>query len=60
MQASVEAYIAVEVIVHLLDLLAMFGDQSRPVGLRLIEPGKLTLEGVDYTEKTLKGLKVEG
>src|ERR1039457_3312627 len=39
------------------DLLAMFGGQSRPVVAHLIEAGKLTLEDVEYAEKTLKGLK---
>jgi BlaI family penicillinase repressor len=39
------------------DLLAMFGGQSRPVLAHLIESGKLTLEDVEYAEKTLKALK---
>jgi BlaI family penicillinase repressor len=39
------------------DLLAMFGGQSRPVVAHLIESGKLTLEDVEYAEKTLKALK---
>ena len=39
------------------DLLAMFGGQSRPVMARLIEAGKLTLEDVEFAERTLKGLK---
>jgi BlaI family penicillinase repressor len=39
------------------DLLAMFGGQSRPVVAHLIEAGKLTLEDIEYAEKTLKGLK---
>ena len=39
------------------DLLAMFGGQSRPVVARLIEAGKLTLEDVEFAERTLKGLK---
>lgn len=39
------------------DLLAMFGGQSRPVVAHLIESGKLTLEDVEYAEKTLKELK---
>jgi len=42
------------------DLLAMFGGQSRPVGERLIEAGKLTLEDVEFAEKMLKGMKDEG
>jgi BlaI family transcriptional regulator, penicillinase repressor len=39
------------------DLLAMFGGEARPVVAHLIEAGKLTLEDVEYAEKTLKGLK---
>jgi BlaI family transcriptional regulator, penicillinase repressor len=39
------------------DLLAMFGGQSRPVVAHLIGAGKLTLEDVDYAEKTLKAIK---
>jgi len=39
------------------DLLAMFGGQSRPVVAHLIGAGKLTLEDVEYAEKTLKALK---
>jgi predicted transcriptional regulator len=42
------------------DLLAMFGGQSRPVVAHLIEAGKLTLEDVEFAERTLKGLKDEG
>ena len=42
------------------DLLAMFGGQSRPVVAHLIEAGKLTLEDVEFAEKTLKGMKDEG
>jgi predicted transcriptional regulator len=41
------------------DLLAMFGGQSRPVVAHLIEAGKLTLEDVEFAERTLKGLKSE-
>ena len=41
------------------DLLAMFGGKSRPVVAHLIGAGKLTLEDVEYAEKTLKGLKNE-
>jgi predicted transcriptional regulator len=41
------------------DLLAMFGGQSRPVVAHLIEAGKLTLEDVEFAERTLKGLKDE-
>ena len=39
------------------DLLAMFGGQSRPVVAHLIDAGKLTLEDVEFAEKTLKSLK---
>ena len=39
------------------DLLAMFGGQSRPVVAHLIGAGKLTLEDVEYAEKTLKAIK---
>jgi BlaI family transcriptional regulator, penicillinase repressor len=39
------------------DLLAMFGGQSRPVVAHLIGAGKLTLDDVEYAEKTLKKLK---
>src|SRR5271156_6459194 len=39
------------------DLLAMFGGQSRPVVAHLIESGKLTLEDVEFAEKTLRELK---
>jgi len=42
------------------DLLAMFGGQSRPVVAHLIESGKLTLEDVEFAEKTLKGLNDGG
>jgi predicted DNA-binding protein len=38
----------------------MFGGQSRPVVAHLIEAGKLTLEDVEFAEKTLKGLKDGG
>ena len=41
------------------DLLAMFGGKSRQVVAHLIEAGKLTLEDVEFAEKTLKGLKDE-
>jgi BlaI family transcriptional regulator, penicillinase repressor len=41
------------------DLLAMFGGQSRPVVAHLIEAGKLTLEDVEFAERTLKGMKDE-
>ncbi len=39
------------------DLLAMFGGESRPVVAHLIGAGKLTLEDVEYAEKTLKEIK---
>jgi len=39
------------------DLLAMLGGRSRPVMAHLIEAGKLTLEDVEFAEKTLKGIK---
>ena len=42
------------------DLLAMFGGESRPVVARLIETGNLTLDDVEYAEKTLKELKRGG
>ena len=38
------------------DLLAIFGGQSRPVVAHLIESGKLTLDDIEYAEKTLKSL----
>ena len=42
------------------ELLAKLGGQSRPVVARLIETGNLTLEDVEYAEKTLKELKTGG
>ena len=42
------------------DLLAMFGGESRPVVAHLIGAGKLTLEDVEYAEKTLKRMGKEG
>jgi BlaI family transcriptional regulator, penicillinase repressor len=42
------------------ELLALFGGQSRPVVAHLIEAGKLTLDDVEFAEKTLKGLKDGG
>ncbi|HTF66586.1 MAG TPA: BlaI/MecI/CopY family transcriptional regulator [Edaphobacter sp.] len=42
------------------DLLAMFGGQSRPVMARLIETGKLTLEDVEFAEKTLRSMQKKG
>ncbi len=42
------------------DLLAMFGGQSRPVVAHLIEAGKLTMDDVEFAEKTLKGMREEG
>ncbi len=41
------------------ELLTMFGGQSRPVVAHLIGAGKLTLEDVEFAEKTLKGMKDE-
>ena len=42
------------------DLLAMFGGESRPVVAHLIDAGKLTLEDVEFAERTLKNLKDGG
>jgi predicted transcriptional regulator len=42
------------------DLLAIFGGESRPVVAHLIGAGKLTLEDVEYAERTLKGVKKGG
>jgi BlaI family penicillinase repressor len=42
------------------DLLEMFGGESRPVVAHLIGAGKLTLEDVEYAEKTLKRIKEGG
>ncbi len=42
------------------DLLALFGGQSRPVMSHLIEAGKLTLDDVEFAEKTLKSLQRKG
>jgi BlaI family penicillinase repressor len=42
------------------DLLAKFGGKSRPVVAHLIGAGKLTLEDVEYAEKTLKELRKGG
>jgi len=39
------------------DLLAIFNGQSRPVVAHLIESGNLTLDDIEYAEKTLKELK---
>jgi predicted transcriptional regulator len=36
------------------ELLAMFGGRSRPVMAHLIDAGKLTLEDLEFAEKTLK------
>ena len=35
----------------------MFGGESRPVVARLIETGNLTLDDVEFAEKTLKELR---
>lgn len=42
------------------DLLGMFGGESRPVVAHLIDAGKLTLDDVEFAEKTLKNLKKGG
>ena len=39
------------------ELLAIFGGKSRPVVAHLIDAGKLSLDDVEFAEKTLKGLK---
>ncbi len=39
------------------ELLAIFGGQSRPVVAHLIESGSLTLDDVEYAEKTLRQLR---
>jgi BlaI family transcriptional regulator, penicillinase repressor len=36
------------------ELLAVLGGESRPVVTRLIETGKMTMEDVEYAEKTLQ------
>jgi BlaI family transcriptional regulator, penicillinase repressor len=36
------------------ELLAILGGESRPVVTRLIETGKMTMEDVEYAEKTLQ------
>ena len=36
------------------ELLAILGGESRPVVARLIETGKMTMEDVEYAEKTLR------
>ncbi|WP_047492532.1 BlaI/MecI/CopY family transcriptional regulator [Terriglobus sp. TAA 43] len=42
------------------ELLAFFGGKSRPVMAHLIGAGKLTLEDVEFAEKTLKEMKNGG
>ena len=42
------------------DLLALFGGESRPVVAYLINAGKLTLEDVEFAERTLKSLRKGG
>ncbi|MGD0368608.1 MAG: BlaI/MecI/CopY family transcriptional regulator [Acidobacteriaceae bacterium] len=42
------------------DLLAMFGGNSRPVVAHLIGAGKLTLDDVEFAEKTLREIKQGG
>jgi BlaI family transcriptional regulator, penicillinase repressor len=39
------------------ELLAMLGGRSRPVVAHLIDAGKLTMEDVEFAEKTLKELE---
>jgi predicted transcriptional regulator len=39
------------------DLLSIFGGQSRPVVAHLIGAGKLTLEDVEFAEKTLREMQ---
>jgi BlaI family penicillinase repressor len=39
------------------ELLAIFGGESRPVVAHLIGAGKLTLDDVEFAEKTLKKIK---
>jgi predicted transcriptional regulator len=39
------------------ELLAIFGGESRPVVAHLIGAGKLTLDDVEYAEKTLKKMR---
>ena len=41
------------------ELLAIFGGESRPVVAHLIGAGKLSLDDVEFAEKTLKALKDE-
>lgn len=42
------------------ELLAFFGGESRPIVAHLIDVGKLTLDDVNYAEKTLKKLDKAG
>lgn len=42
------------------ELMAILGGESRPVVARLIETGKLTMDDVEFAEKTLRELKKEG
>jgi BlaI family transcriptional regulator, penicillinase repressor len=42
------------------DLLALFGGQSRPMMAHLIEAGKLTLDDVEFAEKTLRTMEKKG
>ncbi|WP_047492286.1 BlaI/MecI/CopY family transcriptional regulator [Terriglobus sp. TAA 43] len=42
------------------ELLAFFGGKSRPVVAHLIGAGKLTLEDVEFAEKTLKEMRNGG
>ena len=42
------------------ELLAILGGQSRPVVARLIETGKMTMEDVEFAEKTLREARKGG
>lgn len=42
------------------ELLAILGGESRPVVARLIETGKMTMEDVEFAEKTLQERLKEG
>jgi BlaI family penicillinase repressor len=42
------------------ELMAILGGESRPVVARLIETGKLTMDDVEFAQKTLRELKKEG
>lgn len=42
------------------ELFAILGGETRPVVARLIQTGKLTMEDIEFAERTLKELKKEG